>query len=84
MTVLCAAEGFTAHVAHGYQPDGLLDFRMRPTSDGGSRTFAQRTGHLPGMQGQLDAIPDRLDRTCLYVHNVVINDGVDPAPALRT
>ena len=75
MTVLCAADGFTAHVTHNYHPDGPLEVRMRPTSHGGSRIFARRTGRLPGMQGQLDATIDRLDRTYLYAHNVAINDG---------
>ena len=75
MTVLCAAEGFMAHVARDYQPDGPLSVRMQPSPDGGSRIIANRTGHLTGIQGQLNPILDSLDRTYLYAENVAINDG---------
>ena len=75
MTVLCAAEGLMAHVAGDYQPDGPLNVRMRPAPDGGSLIIANRTGHLPGIQGRLNPILDSLDRTYLYADNVAINDG---------
>ena len=75
MTVLCAAEAFGAHVARDYQPDGPLKMRMRPAPDGGSLIIANRTGHLPGLQGRLNPKLDSLDRTYLYADNVAINDG---------
>ena len=75
MTVLCAAEGFTAHVERDYQPDGPLNVRMRPAPDGGSLIIANRAGHLPGIQGRLNPKLDSLDRTYLYADNVAINDG---------
>ena len=75
MTVLCAADGFMAHVASDYQPDEPLDVQMQPAPDGGSQIIPNRTGHLPGIQGQLNPKLDSLDRTYLYADNVAINDG---------
>ena len=75
MTVLCAAEGFMAHVARDYLPHVPLDVRMRPAPDGGSRIIANRTGHLSGIRGRLNSILDSHDRTYLYADNVAINDG---------
>ena len=76
MTVLCAAPGFAACVVNAYLPDGPLELRMRAVPDGGSMIIADRTGHLPGLQGRLCPILDRLDRTYLYADNVAINDGL--------
>ena len=75
MTVLCAAEGFMAHVSRDYRPHGPLDVCMRPAMDGGSRIIANRSGHLSGIRGRLNPILDDHDRTYLYVDNVAINDG---------
>ncbi len=75
MTVLCAAEGFGAHVERNWAPDGPLEVLMRPAPDGGSLIIADRSGNLPGIQGRLNPILDRLDRTYLYADNVAINDG---------
>ncbi len=75
MTVLCAANGFMAHVTRDYLPDGPLDVRMRPDPDGGSLMIAKGTGHLPAIQGRLHPVLDSLDRTYLYADNVAINDG---------
>ena len=75
MTVLCAAEGFKAHVARDYLPRGPLEVRMRPAPGGGSRIIAKRTGHLSGIRGRLNPILDSLDRTYLYADNVAVNDG---------
>jgi predicted HTH transcriptional regulator len=76
MTVLCAARGFSAWVARDQEPDGPLDVRMRPAANGGSQIIANRSGHLPGIQGRLNAILDHLDRTYLYADNIAINDGL--------
>ena len=75
MTVLCAAEGFMAHVVGDHQADGPLEVHLQPASDGGSQIIPNRTGHLPGIQGRLNPILDNLDRTYLYADNVAINDG---------
>ena len=76
MTVLCAAPGFMAWVASDHVPDGPLDVCMRPAPDGGSVIIANRSGHLPGIQGRLNPILDNLDRTYLHADNVAINDGL--------
>ena len=76
MTVLCAAPGFTAWVARDHEPDDPLDVRMRRAPDGGSQIIANRSGHLPGIQGRLNPILDNLDRTYVYADNVAINDGL--------
>ncbi len=76
MTVLCAGPSFMAGVASDQEPNGMLDVRMRPTPNGGSLIIADRTGHLPGIQGRLTAILDNLDRTYLYARNIAINDGL--------
>ena len=76
MTVLCAGPGFTAWVASDQEPDGTLDVRMRPTPNGGSLIVANRSGHLPGIQGRLNPKLDSLDRTYLYADNIAINDGL--------
>ena len=75
MTVLCAADGFMAHVARDHLPHGPLDVRLRPAPDGGSQIIAHRTGHLSGIRGRLNPILDSHDRTYLYADNVAINDG---------
>lgn len=75
MTVLCAADGFMAHVVHNYEPDGPLMVRMRPLSEGGSLIITDRSGHLPGIQGRLNPNVDNLDRMYLYMDNVAINEG---------
>ena len=76
MTVLCAAPGFMAWVARDHVPDGPLDVRMRPAPNGGSLIIANRSGHLPGIQGRLNLKLDSLDRTYLYADNIAINDGL--------
>ena len=76
MTVLCAAPGFMAWVGQDHLPNGPLEVRMRPAPNGGSLIIANRTGHLPGIQGRLNPRLDNLDRTYLYADNISINDGL--------
>ena len=76
MTVLCAGPGFMAWVASDQEPNGTLDVRMRPTPNGGSLIFANRSGHLPGIQGRLNPKLDNLDRIYLYADNIAVNDGL--------
>ena len=59
---------------HRYVSDQPLELCMQPVSGGGALIIANRTGHLPGIQGRLNPIPDTLDRTYLYADNVTIND----------
>ncbi len=75
MTVLCAAEGFSAAVEHEVTPDSPLEVRMGPMADGGSLVFPDGAGRLRGIRGRLHPILDRHDRTYLYASNVAINDG---------
>ena len=75
MTVFCAATGCRAHVVRDCQPGEPLEVRLQPAPNGGSLIIANRTGHLPGIQGRLNPILDTLDRTYLYANNVAINDG---------
>ena len=75
MTVLCAAEGFRAHVERDHLPDGPLEVVMRAAPEGGSLILPDQAGNLPGIQGRMNPILDNLDRAYLYAHNVAINDG---------
>ena len=75
MTVVCAAEGFKAHVQREYLPGVPLEVSLRPARDGGSRIIANHTGHLSGIQGRMNPIIDSLDRTYLYANNIAINGG---------
>ncbi len=49
---------------------------MQPAPTGGSLIIANRTGHLPGIQGRLNPTLDNLDRSYIYADNVAINDGL--------
>ncbi len=75
MTVVCAVEGFKAHVQRDYLPGVPLEISLQPALDGGSRIIANHTGHLSGIQGRLNPILDSLDRTSLYADNIAINGG---------
>ena len=79
MTVLCAAPGFSASVASGHEPDGPLELDMQPAPHGGSLIIANRSGHLPGIEGRLCPMLDTLDRSYLHTDNVAVNDG-QPQP----
>ena len=76
MIVLCAAKGFTARVVNSFAPGDPLELRMQPAPNGGSLIIANRTGHLPGIQGRLNPKLDNLDRSYIYADNVAINDGL--------
>ena len=78
VTVLCAAKGFRAEVAHAH-PFEPIEARMRPAPDGGSLIIANQAGHLPGIHGRLHPVLDELDRTWLHADTVAINDGA-PQP----
>ncbi len=75
MTVMCAAPGFAAAVVRDHLPNCALDVRLAPRPDGGSTIIADRTGHLPGIEGRLNPTLDRLDRTYLYAANIAVNNG---------
>ena len=75
MTVFCAARGFRSRVVGNHVPGEPLELTLEPAPDGGSLIIANRTGHLPGIQGRLNPILDSLDRTYLYADNVAIDDG---------
>ena len=47
----------------------------RAAAGGGSTIIADGTGHLPGIEGRLNPILDRLDRTYLYAANIAVNNG---------
>lgn len=75
MTVLCASDGYRAHVERNYMPGKRLEIRMHPLDAGGSRIIADRTGQLEGIHGRLNPKLDSLDRTYLYASNIAINEG---------
>ncbi len=79
MTIFCARDGFAARVTHDHLPDEPLELSMRPVQDGGSRIIANQSGHLAGhpegIEGGLNPILDRLDRTYLYTDDIAINEG---------
>ena len=75
MTVFVAAKGFAAHLEHGWVPaDGALAVELKALS-GGAVIFAEATGDIPGLKGQLKPIRDTHDRTYLYAWNITINQG---------
>ena len=76
MTVFASAPGYAARVEHGWIPaTGALHLDIDSLSAGGSVSFADRTGHVPGLDGQLNPIRDAQDRTYLYAKNIAINGG---------
>ncbi len=75
MTVLCAADGFSAYVEDEYLPVDFREVELSPTTEGGSQIIANRTGQLQGLQGRLNPILDNLDRSYLYADNIAIDDG---------
>ena len=82
MTVFCAARGLCARVAeHDATPGSpaFIELAMDPQPEGGSQIIANRTGDLAGIDGRLNPVLDRHDRTYLYADNVAINDG-QPQP----
>ena len=82
MTVFCAARGYRARVAeHDATPGSpaFIELAMDSQPEGGSQIIANRTGDLAGIDGRLNPVLDRLDRTHLYADNVAINDGL-PQP----
>lgn len=87
MTVFCAAPGFAAGVASGFEPgDGpgaVLELRTRSAPEGGSVVIPNGTGYVPGIRGRLNPIRDDLDRLYVYADNVAVNDGVQQPAYFR-
>ena len=80
LTVFAAAARYGALVRRDWVPaNGALALKLDPLPDGGAVIFAEETGSLPGLAGQLDPIRDTLDRTYLYASNIAINQG-QPQP----
>ena len=76
MTVYAAAPGYAGGLEREWLPSrGGLLMEMNPLAGGGSVTFPQGTGHLPGLRGRLNPIRDTSDRTYLYADNIAIEDG---------
>ena len=76
MTVYAAVPGYAGGLKREWLPSrGGLLMEMNPLTAGGSVTFPQGTGHLPGLRGRLNPIRDTSDRTYLYADNVAIEDG---------
>ena len=76
MTIYVAGPGYAAGLERGWTPNrgGLLT-ELEPLGNGGSKIFAEGTGHLPGLHGQLNPIRDTSDRTYLYADNIAIDEG---------
>ena len=75
MTVMCAAEGFNAHVERNYMPDAPLEVTLQPVQEGGSQIIPNRSGSLSGIQGYLNPMLDDLERPYLYADSILINEG---------
>ena len=76
MTVFVAAEGFSAHLEHGWTPaERMLHVELSALPNGGAVIFPEAVGELPGLTGRLNPIRDTHDRTCLYATNIAVNDG---------
>ncbi len=76
MTVYAAGPGYAAGLERAWTPNrGGLLLELEPLESGGAAIFAQSTGHLPSLRGQLNPIRDTSDRTYLYADNIAINEG---------
>ena len=75
VTVLCAKEGFEAHVTRDYLLRGPMATHMRHAPGGGSGIIANRAGEMSRIRGRLNPILDDDDRAYLYADNIAINDG---------
>ena len=84
MTVFVAASGYAARVETDWIPgERALATGLEPLPEGGSVIFAEATGTLPGLTGNLNPVRDDLDRTYLYASNIAINGG-KPQPVQFT
>ena len=76
MTIYAAGPGYSARLERAWTPNrGGLLLELEPLESGGAAIFAQSTGHLPSLRGQLNPIRDTSDRTYLYADNIAINEG---------
>ena len=76
MTIHTAGPGYAAGLERAWTPNrGGMLLELEPLESGGAAIFAQGTGHLPGLRGQLNPIRDTSDRTWLYADNIAIDDG---------
>ncbi len=76
MTVYVAADGFCAHLEHGWIPaERMLHVDLNTLPRGGAVIFPEDTGQIPDLAGRLNPMRDQLDRTYLYASNIAINDG---------
>ena len=76
MTVYAARPGYAAGLERQWMPSqGGLLLELTPLESGGAAIFAQSTGHLPGLTGQLNPILDTSNRTYLYADNIAIDEG---------
>ena len=76
MTVLVAADGFSAHLERGWTPaERTLHVELNALPGGGAVIFPEGAGAVPGLAGRLHPIRDTLDRTCAYADNIAVNDS---------
>ena len=76
MTVYAAGPGYAAGIERSWMPSqGGLLLELETLESGGSVIFAQNTGQLPALRGQLNPIRDSSDRTYLYAENIAIDEG---------
>lgn len=76
MTVYAAARGYSTGLQHKWHPNrGGLLLGVQKLTDGGSVIFSERTGQIPGLNGTLNPIRDKHDRTYLYSNNIAIDEG---------
>ena len=76
MTVFASAPGQAAHLERDWMPsERALTIELAALPEGGSVTFPEATGHLPGLNGRLNPIRDTHDRTYLYASNIAIDKG---------
>lgn len=75
ITIFCAAPEHGGQVARDWQPPEPLSVQLESLPEGGSITFTDGSGHLPGLNGRLDPILDNLDRMYLHATNIAIDEG---------
>ncbi|MDE2790377.1 MAG: hypothetical protein OXI81_08135, partial [Paracoccaceae bacterium] len=76
MTVFASAPGRAAHLERSWIPSKrALAINLEPLPRGGSVTFPEATGHVPGLKGRLNPLRDPHDRTYLYASNIAIDEG---------
>ncbi len=76
VTVYAAAPGYAAYLETWTPSERALAIDLQELPDGGSVILPESEGCIPGLKGGISPVLDDHDRTCIYAHNMMINEGM--------